>query len=531
MPRDVLGGGADIEGGGGGATDLSAYTGDVNITGDLTASGALAGSEASAGKVAAGDAGVVFGSAQDTNLYRSAADTLKTDDSLTVAGTNGVTIGSGGSIAAISASLLQATGAFYTVNDIRAGNTAERTRMGNAGPAGKAGIVFGSAEDTNLYRPQADTLKTDDTLVINNANGLQVANGSYTLLSTVGTSFSDVGRVQVRWQNSVAGILDGYNGLDVAVFNTGGAIPIVGRGMPTARGTQVSDLLNLYKQSDDANPVVKVGSDGKVSIGAGGATAVDTNLYRAAASSLKTDGNFSSGGTVIANAATGSQVNLLSQTGVAAIQFGSAGDINLYRVSSGVLKSDGTINAGAGLEVTGQSASSNLVLRSSATGDTVHRFTQLADGSMSWGSGTATRDTNLFRVGVTALKTDGIFYAGSNIGATGTVYGANGAPAQTLLGAVGPSSASGVVFGSANDTNLYRSAADTLKTDDNFIALSFDVVGANGAGWMQYVEQTSDPAAPSADRAKVFARDNGSGKTQLCVRFPTGAVQVIATEP
>jgi hypothetical protein len=32
MPRDVLGGDT------GGATDLSAYTGDVNITGDLTAS-------------------------------------------------------------------------------------------------------------------------------------------------------------------------------------------------------------------------------------------------------------------------------------------------------------------------------------------------------------------------------------------------------------------------------------------------------------------------------------------------------------
>ena len=41
----------------------------------------------------------------------------------------------------------------------------------------------------------------------------------------------------------------------------------------------------------------------------------------------------------------------------------------------------------------------------------------------------------------------------------------------------------------------------------------------------------SDPAAPEASNLRLFARDNGSGKTQLCVRFPTGAVQVIATEP
>jgi hypothetical protein len=43
--------------------------------------------------------------------------------------------------------------------------------------------------------------------------------------------------------------------------------------------------------------------------------------------------------------------------------------------------------------------------------------------------------------------------------------------------------------------------------------------------------ETSDPAAPIADKAILYARDNGGGKTQLCVRFPTGAVQVIATEP
>lgn len=43
--------------------------------------------------------------------------------------------------------------------------------------------------------------------------------------------------------------------------------------------------------------------------------------------------------------------------------------------------------------------------------------------------------------------------------------------------------------------------------------------------------EVSDPAAAPVDGARLYARDNGAGKTQLCVRFATGATQVIATEP
>jgi hypothetical protein len=41
----------------------------------------------------------------------------------------------------------------------------------------------------------------------------------------------------------------------------------------------------------------------------------------------------------------------------------------------------------------------------------------------------------------------------------------------------------------------------------------------------------SNPAAPSTNNARLYVRDNGAGKTQLVVRFPTGAIQIIATEP
>jgi hypothetical protein len=51
-----------------------------------------------------------------------------------------------------------------------------------------------------------------------------------------------------------------------------------------------------------------------------------------------------------------------------------------------------------------------------------------------------------------------------------------------------------------------------------------------GADYVEFSEMTA-PSAPSANGARLFTQDNGAGKTQLCVRFNTGATQVIATEP
>lgn len=80
--------------------------------------------------------GVVFGA--DVNLYRSAANILKTDDQL------------------------QASVAYFSPG-------ANQTGIGNVGPSGNAGVNFGIAADTNLYRSAADTLKTDDTLIVGTA--------------------------------------------------------------------------------------------------------------------------------------------------------------------------------------------------------------------------------------------------------------------------------------------------------------------------------------------------------------------------
>jgi hypothetical protein len=46
-----------------------------------------------------------------------------------------------------------------------------------------------------------------------------------------------------------------------------------------------------------------------------------------------------------------------------------------------------------------------------------------------------------------------------------------------------------------------------------------------------YIDITEQPRppAPPANTARLFVRDRG-GKSELCVRFPTGPIRVLATE-
>lgn len=68
------------------------------------------------------------------------------------------------------------------------------------------------------------------------------------------------------------------------------------------------------------------------------------------------------------------------------------------------------------------------------------------------------------------------------------------------------------------------------------------VYGASNSGWAGYYEgpilvrthitmrEMKTPTAPADHYGRLFFRNNGAGKTQLCVRFNTGPVKVLATE-
>lgn len=73
------------------------------------------------------------------------------------------------------------------------------------------------------------------------------------------------------------------------------------------------------------------------------------------------------------------------------------------------------------------------------------------------------------------------------------------------------------VFGGQDPFRVYSAA----------FALLFQV---EATGTLLFIEQ-ADPAAPAANQARLYSRDNGSGKTQIVARFSSGAVQVMATQP
>ena len=72
----------------------------------------------------------------------------------------------------------------------------------------------------------------------------------------------------------------------------------------------------------------------------------------------------------------------------------------------------------------------------------------------------------------------------------------------------------------SGDTGLVRAAANIVRVSD----------GSTGGGAVQLTEMTA-PAAPAANNVRIYAVDNGSGKTQLMALFATGAAQQIAIEP
>jgi len=96
-------------------------------------------------------------------------------------------------------------------------------------------------------------------------------------------------------------------------------------------------------------------------------------------------------------------------------------------------------------------------------------------------------------------------------------------------------------FGLNQDVVLDRLGANSLALRNSTNAQTF-TVGPSGnaialvgtaAGAAPYVEslEGTAPAAPAANGWRLFAQDNGSGKTQLMVIFASGAAQQIAIQP
>ena len=105
--------------------------------------------------------------------------------------------------------------------------------------------------------------------------------------------------------------------------------------------------------------------------------------------------------------------------------------------------------------------------------------------------------------------------------------------AAKTLGFAATSAGSGVLeinngtLGTLRDLTLRNLTASGTLAVTGATTLTGAVTTAN---FIAGAEMTA-PAAPAANGYKIYAEDNGAGKTRLMVLFATGAAQQIASEP
>lgn len=206
------------------------------------------------------------------------------------------------------------------------------------------------------------------------------------------------------------------------VLNTSAAaIAVVVRGA----ASQSAALLRF--QDSAGATLIDVDAAGKLVWGA------DTNLYRSAADTLKTDDQFIVGRNASAK-------SLLVS--------------NPHATGDGIEVALGT--------------TTRTAFGASLTSDANYRFYTDAAGKHWWGNGTAAVDTNLYRSGANQLSTDDTFVVNRAAASDQALaFYINPEANYRFYAETGGKLWWGDGAGSL-DTNLYRSAANILTTDDDF---------------------------------------------------------------
>src|SRR5215471_394597 len=212
-------------------------------------------------------------------------------------------------------------------------------RSEKAQPSGYASL------DAGGLVPVAQIPSLSATYQVVSAKG--AANGYASLDGSTKVPVAQIPDLSATYQLlSGKGVANGYASLDA-----GGLVPVAqlppGIGLPADTVVVAATRIISNKLlAGDTQPSWRIFGSGKMEWGPGGSTAIDTNLYRAAAGQLKTD-------------------NL-----IIAVQ---------------------------GYYAAPMAGATSLGYQSNVSGDAASRFAIQADGKMSWGPGNVGADTNLYR--------------------------------------------------------------------------------------------------------------------------------------
>lgn len=228
----------------------------------------------------------------------------------------------------------------------------------------------------------------------------------------------------------------------------------------------------------DTIPRWQMAASGKMNWGPGGSTATDTNLYRAAVGSLKTDTALSVGTTLTVTGAATFNTQIIAS--------GTANPI----VQATSTTTGGQIYRAIAADVT------TVIYEGEVTGDSIHRWAVLSTGQIQWGPGSAGRDTNLYRNAAGVLKTDTAFVAGTTISGT------------TDVQVNGSSLGRGYVVASVTTTSNGSTGGATETADSVLGTLQFTAI--SGRRYQVGMNGLHGNSAAANDRYAVRIRDSGS---------------------
>jgi hypothetical protein len=230
-----------------------------------------------------------------------------------------------------------------TLRNLTTGKTAIFTSTGQlqiTDGSSTGGLLLGT--DVNLYRSSTNTLATDDALIVNDyIQCLNLGAGTAPVATVPITASSALNGVSVYAVNTVAGGNTSYGCLHSQSAVAGGK---------ALSAQVVSDTQRRYQ----------VGVDGLTEWGTGSG-AVDTNLYRSAADTLKTDDTF--------NAVAGVQINgtsVLARSTHTGTQ--SADTLTDGTTNKAFLATERTKLTGIATSATANSADATLLARANHTG-------------------------------------------------------------------------------------------------------------------------------------------------------------------
>lgn len=114
------------------------------------------------------------------------------------------------------------------------------------------------------------------------------------------------------------------------------------------------------------------------------------------------------------------------------------------------------------------------------------------------------------------------------------VYSTNGTVMYLVKdqGSTLPVVKGGLVIKSKGNTGIFLRSLDYGVSAEPIVQILDATSGDLAAAELKnlLMSETADLTAPSANKAKLYVRDDGAGKTQLIVRFPTGNPIAVATE-